>query len=102
MFDEWNTLKKTARETKKEIALPVKTAASANETKIEKLDTELKNFQQQMKKREFFKYDCGREQALTKLDGVFEEIRVYEDQLEDLGYNAIKFGTPESIEQPTK
>jgi hypothetical protein len=102
LFDEWNTLKKTARETKKEIALPVRTAASANETKIEKLDTELKNFQQQMKKREFFKYDCGREQALLKLDGVFEEIRAYEYDIEDLGYNARKFGNPESIEQPIK
>jgi hypothetical protein len=55
-----------------------------------------------MKKREFFKYDCGRENALLKLDGVFHEITVYEEQIEDLGYNAMKFGNPESIDQPRK
>jgi hypothetical protein len=74
LFDEWNVLKKTAKDTKKEIALPLKTASAANEHKIERLDQELKTFQQQMKKREFFKYDCGRENALLKLDGVFNEI----------------------------
>jgi hypothetical protein len=79
LFDEWNVLKKTAKDTKKEIALPLKTASAANDHKIERLDQELKTFQQQMKKREFFKYDCGRENALLKLDGVFHEITVYED-----------------------
>jgi hypothetical protein len=51
----------------------MKTAAAANETKIEKLDSELKNFQQAMRKREFFKYNCGRVEALEKLEGVFDE-----------------------------
>jgi hypothetical protein len=42
LLDEWNVLKKLARDTKKEIALPLKTASAANENKIERLDQELK------------------------------------------------------------
>jgi hypothetical protein len=55
-----------------------------------------------MRKREFFKYNCGRIDALSKLEGVFDELKEYEDQIVDLGTNATKFGNPESIEQPTK
>jgi hypothetical protein len=61
---------------------------------------ELKN--EAMRKREFFKYNCGRIDALSKLEGVFDELKEYEDQIVDLGTNATKFGNPESIEQPTK
>jgi hypothetical protein len=32
-----------------------------------------------MKKREFFQYKCGVSQALEKLDGVFVELKQFED-----------------------
>lgn len=51
-----------------------------------------------MKKRDFYKYNCGREGALEKLDSVFEEIRQYEDSIDDLGFKAGKFGNPDAIE----
>lgn len=34
-----------------------------------------------MKKREFFQYKCGTAIALEKLDGVFDELKVFEDSI---------------------
>jgi dynein heavy chain len=51
-----------------------------------------------MKKRDFYKYNCGREGALEKLNRVFDEIKQYEERIEDLGFNAEKFGNPEAID----
>lgn len=44
-----------------------------------------------MKKREFFQYKCGVTIALEKLDNVFDELKSFEDQIEDYGGNAAKF-----------
>lgn len=55
-----------------------------------------------MKKRDFYKYNFGRGPALEKLDGVFDELKVFEKRIEELGHNAAKFGNPESIEVPEK
>lgn len=52
-----------------------------------------------MKKREFFQYKCGVQQALEKLDGVFGELKQYEDKITDFGENAAKFGNPQKIEK---
>ena len=45
------------------------------EVRARVLEEDLKGFQQKMKKRDFYKYNCGREAALEKLDGVFEDGR---------------------------
>jgi len=50
-----------------------------------------------MRKREFFQYKCGALIALEKLDGVFSELKVFEDKIVDYGQNAIKFGNPDQI-----
>ena len=50
-----------------------------------------------MRKREFFQYKCGSENALQKLDGVFGELKVFEDKIVDYGDNAMKFGAPDQI-----
>jgi len=50
-----------------------------------------------MRKREFFQYKCGSKNALEKLDGVFGELKVFEDKIEDYGFNAAKFGYPDQI-----
>jgi len=55
-----------------------------------------------MKKREFFQYKCGCKQALVKLDGVFGELKVFEDQIADFGDNAQKFGNPDLIQKAQK
>ena len=55
-----------------------------------------------MKKREFYKYGCGREKSLELLNQIYGEIQTYCNRIEDLGYNATKFGNPEAIEVPEK
>jgi hypothetical protein len=42
LFDEWNGLKKIARDTKKEIAVFVSNETEKNQVKIRKLEEELK------------------------------------------------------------
>jgi len=55
-----------------------------------------------MKKRDFYKYSFGRGPALEKLDGVFVELETFIERIAELGGNAAKFGSPESIEVPEK
>lgn len=55
-----------------------------------------------MKKREFYQYNCGPNQAKEKLDGVFEELATFENSIADYGENADKFGEAELIIKATK
>jgi len=48
-----------------------------------------------MRKREFFQYKCGADSALEKLDGVFGELHIFEEKINDYGFNANKFGNPD-------
>jgi hypothetical protein len=36
------------------------------------------------------------------LDGVFDELKTFEDQIADYGSNAAKFGSPNQIDKATK
>ena len=47
-----------------------------------------------MKKRDFYKYETGCEQALQSLTSINSEIDEFIAQTEDLKYNAIKFEHP--------
>jgi dynein heavy chain, axonemal len=62
----------------------------------------LKTFTTQLKKRDFYKFDTGREQAHAKLEAVYDEIKEFEDKIVDYGYNAAKFGNAGLIDQPKK
>jgi len=73
-----------------------------NNFKIKKLEEEITQFTQEMKKREFFYYKCGTVTALEKLDGVFDELKSFEDQITDYGENAAKFGQPDQISKAVK
>jgi hypothetical protein len=55
-----------------------------------------------MKKREFFQYKCGTKLAKEKLDGVFDELTTFEEQIKDFGFNAEKFGQPDLINKAVK
>lgn len=61
LFDDWTGLKKLAKDIKKEITPIVASETQKNNTQIGKLEDELKSFIQEMRKRDFYKYDCGRE-----------------------------------------
>ena len=70
LFEDWVNLKKLAKETQKEIQPLVQTETQKNNNQIAKLEEDLKVYTQELKKRDFYKYECGRENALTKLDNV--------------------------------
>ena len=55
-----------------------------------------------MKKREFFQYECGVKTAIEKLNNVFDELKVFENRIEDYGDNAKKFGNPDLINKAIK
>jgi len=73
-----------------------------NTSNIKRLEEDITQFIQEMKKREFFQYKCGSRNALEKLDGVFGELKVFEDKIVDFGENAVKFGHPEMINKAEK
>jgi len=93
----WVDLKKTCKETKKEIQPLVAQEQDKNSSNIKKLEEDITLFIQEMRKREFFQYKCGSASALDKLDGVFGELKVFEDKIDDYGFNSAKFGLPEQI-----
>jgi len=99
---EWVDLKKIAKDTKKEIAPLVEQEMDKNNLLIKKLEEEITQFTQEMKKREFFQYKCGTVVALEKLNGVFDELAVFEEKIKDYGENAKKFGKPEIIHKAIK
>ena len=55
-----------------------------------------------MKKREFLQYKCGTKLAKEKLDGVFDELTMFEDDIKDFGFSAEKFGQPDLINKAVK
>ena len=58
----------------------------------------MKTFTQDLKKRDIYKYECGRENALAKLDAVYSEIRDLETKIENYGHTAEKFSNPNLID----
>jgi len=93
----WGDLKKSCKDTKKEIAPLVGQENDKNSFNIKRLEEDITLFIQEMRKREFFQYKCGSSSALDKLDGVFGELKVFEDKIEDYGFNAKQFGNPDQI-----
>jgi dynein heavy chain len=98
LFDDWTSLKKLAKDIKKEITPIVATETQKNNVQIGKLEEELKLFIQDMKKRDFYRYDCGRENAIQRVDAVVQEVSTYETKIEDFGYTAKKFDNPNLID----
>lgn len=99
---DWVDLKKIAKDTKKEIAPLVQQENDRNKGNIKQLEEKITGFNQEMKKREFFQYKCGTKLAKEKLDGVFDELTIFEEQIKDFGFNADKFGQPDLINKAVK
>lgn len=102
LFDEWTSLKKVAKDMKKEISPLVATETQKNTSAIGKLEEDLKIYASDLKKRDFYQYNCGAEQAHEKLNDVFGEINQFEEKISTYGYNAKKFGNPDLINTPVK
>ena len=88
MFDEWASLKKLAKDVKKEIAPLVQNENEKTINLIKKLEEDLKQFTAEIKKRDFYFYKTGVEEAKKKLDAIYEEVKIFEEKIEDYGYNA--------------
>jgi len=91
LFDDFNSLKKTAKDTKKKIQPMVEKESKTNASNITKHEDELKTYIVSLKKKDIYKYDTGRDQALSSLKLVDEEIKEKIAQTEVLRYNAEKF-----------
>jgi dynein heavy chain len=102
LFDDFANLKKLAKDVKKEINPLVIQETGKNNNNITKLEEDLKAYFQEMKKRDFYKYECGKEMAVEKLSGVFSEIAEFETKISDFGYVAVKFGNPNLIDNACK
>lgn len=76
----------------------VATETQRNTNQIAKLEEDMKGFGHDLKKRDFYKYDCGREAALEKLNGVYAEVAELEEKIANFGHTASKFGKPEIID----
>ena len=98
----WADVTKLARDVKKEIEPLVEHEKENNNKNIKLLEDDITQYTQTMKKREFFQYDCGVKIAIEKLGGVFGELKVFEDKIEDFGDNAKKFGNPDLINKAIK
>ena len=99
---DWVDLKKIAKDVKKEIAPLVQQENDRNKVNIKQLEEKITAFNQEMKKREFFQYKCGTKIAKEKLNGVFDELTMFENDIKDFGFNAEKFGQPDLINKAVK
>ena len=55
---------------------------------MSKLDEDLKVYINEMRKRDFYKYDTGREQSLESLKNVHNEIEEYQEKIEAFKYTS--------------
>jgi hypothetical protein len=69
---------------------------------IKKFEDELKIYQGDMKKKEFYYYKTGVTDAMKKFSSVEEELKQFEEKIIDLGYNAAKFDKPDLITNSIK
>ena len=98
LFNEFTSLQKLAKDVKKEISPLVDKEAKQNVQKITAHEENLKTYITAMKKRDFYRYDTGRDQALQSLQKVDSEISDFIGTTEGLKYSAEKFEHPTAIE----
>lgn len=69
---------------------------------IKKFEEDLKAYNTELKKRDFYQYKTGVVDSKARLGLVGDELKVFEDRITDLGYNALKFGNPDMIQNSIK
>jgi len=94
-------LKKAVKDIRKEITPLVQSEDERNKTLIKKLEDELKDFFTQIKKRDFYKYQ-GVAVANEALEKINVELKAFTEKIEYYGTNAVKFGSPDSINASIK
>jgi len=99
---QWTNIKKISKEVMKTIKPLVAQENDINNQNIKKLEEDIITFTQEMKRREFFQYSCGAQKAIEKLDGVYSELKVFEDGRDTYGDYANKFGNKDLISKAAK
>lgn len=89
------------KDIRKEITPLVQSEDERNKTLIKKLEDELKDFFTQIKKRDFYKYQ-GVAVANEALEKINVELKAFTEKIEYYGTNAVKFGSPDSINASIK
>ena len=102
LFDEFSTLKKLAKDIKKEITPLVNNENEKTINMIKKFEEDLKVYTTELKKRDFYQYKTGTIESKIRLSSVGDELKQFDDRIVDLGYNALKFGNPDMIQNSVK
>lgn len=102
LHEEWTGLKKLAKESKKEISPLVQVENEKTISMIKKFEDDLKQFNAELKKRDFYTYNTGVDEAKNKLNTIDEETKFFDEQIVDYGYNANKFGNSDLISNSLK
>ena len=69
---------------------------------IKKFEEDLKVYTTELKKRDFYQYKTGTIESKARLGLVGDELKVFDEKITDLGYNALKFGNPDMIQNSVK
>ena len=96
--NDWTSLKKLSKDVKKEIAPLCDAESKRNMAVINRHEEDLKQYIAAMKKRDFYRYDTGRDTSLQSLQNVGAEINSFIEKTTELRYNAEKFEHPTAIE----
>lgn len=98
----WNNVKNNSKTSQKTIKPIVEQQDGINKNNIKKLEEEIGTFTMEMRKRPFFKYETGATESISKLEGVFDELKVFESTRDVLGEHSRKFGNPDLITRTVK
>lgn len=102
LVDEFNNLKKLAKDIRKEITPLVQGEKDKTTNMIKKLEEDLKIYTNELKKRDFYQYKTGVAESKGRLGLVSDELKVFDEKIVDYGYNANKFDNPELIQNSIK
>ena len=100
--ENWVSVQKKAKEVKKDIAPTVATEADKCKNQIKNFEESLKVYSQEIKKKEFQRFETGVEKSIKLLQE--EEARLNNDQntLNELDFLCKSFGFPEAIQGCSK
>ncbi len=90
-------MKKLAKDIRKEITPLVNNETEKTVNMIKKFEEDLKAYNTELKKRDFYQYKTGTVEAKIRLSSVGDELKQFDDRIADLGYNCSKFGNPDMI-----
>jgi len=97
LSDEFANLRKLAKDIRKEITPLVQAEKEKTTNMIKKFEEDLKVYTTELKKRDFYQYKTGTQEAKARLSLVGDELKQFDDRIVDLGYNATKFDNPDMI-----